>query len=166
MENKKERAILVGCEWSGISHSRFAYSMEELKRLVETAQGEAVLEVVQKRDRVDAATYIGKGKVAELRALVSELQADLIVFNAELSPSQLRNLQAAVDCRVLDRTQLILDIFATRARSKEGKLQVELAQLEYLLPRLGGRGTELSRLGGGIGTRGPGETQLETDRRH
>lgn len=166
MENNKERAILAGCEWSGGSHSRFAYSMEELRRLVETAQGEAVLEVVQKRDRADAATYIGKGKVAELKALVSELQADLIVFNAELSPSQLRNLQAAVDCRVLDRTQLILDIFATRARSKEGKLQVELAQLEYLLPRLGGRGTELSRLGGGIGTRGPGETQLETDRRH
>ncbi|WP_018660238.1 GTPase HflX [Heyndrickxia acidiproducens] len=164
-EEMKEKAILVGCE-IGDDHSRFVYSMEELQALTETARGEAVMQVVQKRDRVDASTYIGKGKIEELKALEAELEADLIIFNDELSPSQLRNLSRHLNSRVLDRTQLILDIFAQRARSKEGKLQVELAQLQYMLPRLGGQGTELSRLGGGIGTRGPGETKLESDRRH
>lgn len=140
--------------------------MEELGSLTETAQGDVLMSVVQKRDRVHSATYIGKGKVVELNALVEELEADLVIFNDELSPSQKRNLASEVNARIIDRTQLILDIFAQRARSKEGKLQVELAQLQYILPRLAGQGISLSRLGGGIGTRGPGETKLESDRRH
>lgn len=164
-ENIKEKAILVGCQFEKES-DHFHYSMEELAALTDTAQGEVVMTVTQKRERRDASTYIGKGKVEEIIALVNELEADLVIFNDELSPSQLRNLSKQIHARVIDRTQLILDIFAQRARSKEGKLQVELAQLQYLLPRLGGQGTELSRLGGGIGTRGPGETKLESDRRH
>ena len=122
--------------------------------------------VTQKREAIHPATYIGKGKVEELARLVEQLEPDVVIFNDELSPSQNRNLSRQLSVRIIDRTQLILDIFAQRARSKEGKLQVELAQLQYLLPRLSGQGTELSRLGGGIGTRGPGETKLETDRRH
>src|SRR5690606_25480376 len=122
--------------------------------------------LTQKQEKLHPATYIGKGKLEELRVLSEELEPDLIIINDELTPSQLRNLQEVLPGRVLDRTQLILDIFAQRARSREGKLQVEYAQLQYLLPRLAGQGTALSRLGGGIGTRGPGETQLETDRRH
>ncbi|MED1201912.1 GTPase HflX [Heyndrickxia acidicola] len=165
MEEQMERAILVGC-WLNEEEARFLYSMEELGALTETARGEIIATVTQKRDRIDSSTYIGKGKVEELQALEEELEADLIIFNDELSPSQLRNLSRHLNARVLDRTQLILDIFAQRARSKEGKLQVELAQLQYMLPRLVGQGSELSRLGGGIGTRGPGETKLESDRRH
>ncbi|WP_374120550.1 GTPase HflX [Neobacillus sp. PS3-40] len=145
---------------------RFQYSMEELSSLTETARGEALISVVQKRERIHPATYIGKGKVEELNALVEELEADLVIFNDELSPSQKRNLSSSLNARIIDRTQLILDIFAQRARSKEGKLQVEFAQLQYMLPRLSGQGIALSRLGGGIGTRGPGETKLESDRRH
>jgi GTP-binding protein HflX len=121
---------------------------------------------MQKRERPHPATYIGKGKVEELENLVEELEPDIVIFNDELSPSQLRNLSSNLDVRIIDRTQLILDIFAQRAKSREGKLQVELAQLQYLLPRLAGQGIALSRQGAGIGTRGPGETQLETDRRH
>lgn len=163
----REQAILVGCQLAGVDDERFRYSMEELASLVATANGEVVAEVTQKREAPHPATYIGKGKTEELAALVKELEPDLVVFNSELSPSQARNLTNLLgEVKVIDRTQLILDIFAQRARSKEGKLQVELAQLEYMLPRLSGQGEMLSRLGGGIGTRGPGETKLETDRRH
>jgi GTPase len=164
-ENIREKVILVGCQTTE-DDLHFQYSMEELESLTETAKGTVVTQVVQKRVKVHPATYIGKGKVEELQALEEELEPDLIIFNDELSPSQNRNLSAGLKARVIDRTQLILDIFAQRARSKEGKLQVELAQLQYLLPRLGGKGIEMSRLGAGIGTRGPGETKLESDRRH
>ncbi|UOE57264.1 GTPase HflX [Bacillus sp. CMF12] len=160
-----EKVILVGCH-TDEDDQRFEYSMEELESLTETANGKVLASVTQKRERVHPSTYIGKGKVEELAALQEEMEADIIIFNDELSPSQVRNLSADLDARVIDRTQLILDIFAQRARSKEGKLQVELAQLQYLLPRLSGQGVQLSRLGGGIGTRGPGETKLESDRRH
>jgi GTP-binding protein HflX len=161
-----EKAILVGCQTNEMDELRFHYSMDELVSLTETAQGEVLISVVQKRERIHPATYLGKGKVEELTALVEELEADIVIFNDELSPSQKRNLGSEINARIIDRTQLILDIFAQRARSKEGKLQVELAQLQYLLPRLAGQGIALSRLGAGIGTRGPGETKLETDRRH
>jgi GTP-binding protein HflX len=160
-----EKVILVGCHTEE-DDQRFEYSMEELESLTETANGKVLASVTQKRVRVHPSTYIGKGKVEELAALQEEVEADIIIFNDELSPSQVRNLSADLDARIIDRTQLILDIFAQRARSKEGKLQVELAQLQYLLPRLSGQGVQLSRLGGGIGTRGPGETKLESDRRH
>jgi GTPase len=166
MEEKKERALLVGCQSNRIDDERFSYSMDELKSLTETAQAEVVMAVSQKRDKIDPAKYIGKGKAEEIVNLVEELEIDIVIFNDELSPSQTRNLSELIEARIIDRTQLILDIFAQRARSKEGKLQVELAQLKYLLPRLLGQGLALSRLGGGIGTRGPGETKLETDRRH
>lgn len=140
--------------------------MDELTSLVATANGKVVATLTQRLENKHQATYIGKGKLEELQALEEELQPDLIIFNDELTPSQIRNLQVGLQARVIDRTQLILDIFAQRAKSKEGQLQVELAQLQYLLPRLAGQGIALSRLGGGIGTRGPGETKLETDRRH
>lgn len=164
LENN-EKVIIVGCQ-TAEDDLRYEYSMGELESLTETAKGKVVAKLIQKRDRAHPSTYIGKGKVAELKALEEELEADLIIFNDELSPSQVRNLSSEIGARIIDRTQLILDIFATRARSKEGKLQVELAQLQYLLPRLGGQGIALSRLGAGIGTRGPGETKLESDRRH
>ncbi|MBS4189330.1 GTPase HflX [Bacillus sp. FJAT-49705] len=160
-----ENVILVGCQ-TNEDDQRFIYSMEELGSLTETAKGKVLTTLTQKRDRIHSATYIGKGKVFELTAIQEELDADLVIFNDELSPSQVRNLSAELNAKIIDRTQLILDIFAQRARSKEGKLQVELAQLQYLLPRLAGQGIQLSRLGGGIGTRGPGETKLESDRRH
>ncbi|MFS0863877.1 GTPase HflX [Fredinandcohnia sp. 179-A 10B2 NHS] len=161
-----EKAILVGCQLQTVDDGRFEYSLDELHSLTKTAKGEVIMTITQKRERIHPATYIGKGKVEELLQLEEELEPDVIIFNDELSPSQVRNLSAKLQSRVIDRTQLILDIFASRANSKEGKLQVELAQLQYLLPRLTGKGIELSRLGGGIGTRGPGETKLETDRRH
>jgi GTP-binding protein HflX len=162
----KEKTILVGCQLPRQDDERFFYSMEELKSLTKTANGTVSAIVTQKRERYDSATFIGKGKVEEIVALEEELEADLIIFNSELSPSQVRNLSNHFQARIIDRTQLILDIFAQRAKTREGKLQVELAQLEYLLPRLSGIGATLSRLGGGIGTRGPGETKLEKDRRH
>ena len=162
---EREKAILVGCQTKE-GDLPFHYSMDELASLTKTANGEVLTTLTQKRERVSSATYIGKGKVEELKTLVDEMEAKLVIFNDELSPSQVRNIAREVDARILDRTQLILDIFAQRARSKEGKLQVELAQLQYLLPRLSGQGTQLSRLGAGIGTRGPGETKLEADRRH
>ena len=162
---EREKAILVGCQTKE-GDLPFHYSMDELASLTNTANGEVLTTLTQKRERVSPATYIGKGKVEELKTLVDEMEAKLVIFNDELSPSQVRNIAREVDARILDRTQLILDIFAQRARSKEGKLQVELAQLQYLLPRLSGQGTQLSRLGAGIGTRGPGETKLEADRRH
>ncbi|WP_442599627.1 GTPase HflX [Neobacillus sp. D3-1R] len=160
-----EKVILVGCQTTE-DDTKFQYSLDELAALVETAKGKVLGSISQKRERIHPATYIGKGKVEELKALADEMEADLIIFNDELSPSQNRNLAEHLNARIIDRTQLILDIFAQRARSKEGKLQVELAQLQYLMPRLMGQGTALSRLGGGIGTRGPGETKLESDRRH
>jgi GTPase len=132
---------------------------------VASAGGLVAAEVMQRRAKLDPATLIGAGKVEEIAGIAASVEADLVLFDHDLSPTQLRNLEAALPCRVLDRTQLILDIFARHARTSEGKLQVELAQLEYMLPRLTGKGKAMSQLGGGIGTRGPGETKLETDRR-
>ncbi len=140
-------------------------SLAEFRELVRSAGGEIAAELMQRRARLDPATLIGQGKVEEIAGVAASTNADLVLFDHDLSPTQLRNLEAALPCRVLDRTQLILDIFARHARTREGQLQVELAQLEYMLPRLTGRGKAMSQLGGGIGTRGPGETQLETDRR-
>lgn len=162
---KAERVILVGVQTTETDFG-FDYSLKELEQLTETAQGIVVGHLTQKRARADSRTYLGKGKIEELGLLVEELEADTVVFNHELTPGQTRNIQDVVEVKVIDRVQLILDIFAMHAKSKEGKLQVELAQLQYLLPRLAGQGVNLSRLGGGIGTRGPGETKLETDRRH
>ena len=139
--------------------------MAELRELAVSAGGEVAGEAFQRRQRPDPATLIGSGKVAELKGALASVESDLVIFDHELSPSQQRNLERELEVRIVDRTQLILDIFARHARTREGQLQVELAQLEYLLPRLAGRGVEMSQLGGGIGTRGPGETQLETDRR-
>jgi len=140
-------------------------SLAEFRELVASAGAQVVAELLQRRPRPDPATLVGAGKVEEIAGVAASTQADLVLFDHDLSPTQLRNLEAALRCRVLDRTQLILDIFARHARTREGQLQVELAQLEYMLPRLTGRGKAMSQLGGGIGTRGPGETQLETDRR-
>jgi GTP-binding protein HflX len=140
-------------------------SLQEFQELVTSAGGEVAAQLLQRRPRPDPATLVGAGKVEEIAGVAASTEADLVLFDHDLSPTQLRNLEAALPCRVLDRTQLILDIFARHARTREGQLQVELAQLEYLLPRLTGRGKAMSQLGGGIGTRGPGETQLETDRR-
>ena len=140
-------------------------SLEELATLVRGAGAEIAGTILQARERIEGATLIGSGKVEEAAGQARAAGADLAVFDHDLTPTQQRNLERAFDCRVVDRTQVILDIFARRARTREGQLQVELAQLNYLLPRLTGRGVEMSRLGGGIGTRGPGETQLETDRR-
>jgi len=139
--------------------------LEELSELAASAGAEIAERVFQTRPAPDAATLIGQGKVEEIAATVRSGGAEVVIFDHDLSPTQQRNLEKALDTKVIDRTQLILDIFASRARTREGRLQVELAQLNYLLPRLTGRGAEMSRLGGGIGTRGPGETQLETDRR-
>ncbi|HLT58580.1 MAG TPA: GTPase HflX [Limnochordales bacterium] len=154
-KERDERVLLIGVN----GH------LEELAELVRSAGGRVVGSVVQNLERPRAATYIGPGKAQEARALAWELDADLVVVDDELTPAQARNLEELLGVPVIDRTQLILDIFAQRARTKEGKLQVELAQLTYQLTRLAGHGAALSRLGGGIGTRGPGETQLETDRR-
>ncbi|MGA2236862.1 MAG: GTPase HflX [Terriglobales bacterium] len=140
-------------------------SLDELRALATSAGAEIAGEFTQHRDRPDPATLIGKGKLEEIAGAAASVSADVILFDHDLSPSQQRNIERVVNTRVIDRTQLILDIFARHARTREGQLQVELAQLEYLLPRLAGRGVEMSQLGGGIGTRGPGETQLETDRR-
>jgi GTPase len=140
-------------------------SLEELAELASSAGAQVVGTAMQTRPGPEAATLVGHGKVDELRAQVASLRADVLIFDHDLTPTQQRNLEKAVDCKVIDRTQLILDIFASRARTREGRMQVELAQLSYLLPRLTGHGAQMSRLGGGIGTRGPGETKLETDRR-
>jgi GTPase len=140
-------------------------SLAEFRELLLSAGGQVAAELLQRRPKPDPATLIGSGKVEEIAGVAASTQADLVLFDHDLSPTQLRNLENALPCRVLDRTQLILDIFARHARTREGQLQVELAQLEYMLPRLTGRGKAMSQLGGGIGTRGPGETQLETDRR-
>ena len=163
MEDKRQRAILVAVD---LSKYDVEVSLKELEELANTAGADVVGTMVQKRDELEKATAIGEGKVEELKQACESLDADLVIFDHELSPSQLRNLEDAVGVSVVDRTMLILDIFAARALTSEGKLQVELAQQKYLMPRLMGLGKSLSRLGGGIGTRGPGETKLETDRRH
>ncbi len=162
----QETAILVGCILDNRDEERARLSMEELYELARTANVEVLDVMTQNRDRIDPAWYLGSGKIQEIAARANDLGVDLVIFNDELSPSQNRNLETLFECKVIDRTQLILDIFAGRAHSREGKLQVELAQYNYLLPRLAGQGKQLSRLGGGIGTRGPGETKLESDRRH
>ncbi len=150
---------------SGLAGLDVEESLAEFRELVASAGGVVVAELMQRRPRPDPATLIGSGKVEEIAGVAASTEADLVLFDCDLSPTQLRNLEAALPCRVLDRTQLILDIFARHARTSEGQLQVELAQLEYMLPRLTGKGKAMSQLGGGIGTRGPGETRLETDRR-
>lgn len=160
---RPERALLVSVDTGDFDAQA---SIDELEELAHTAGAEVLAKMVQKRAAPDAATFIGSGRIAELRDFCRDHEADLLIFDGELTPSQQRNIEKLTDVRVIDRTTLILDIFAARARSSEGKLQVELAQLKYTLPRLGGKGTELSRLGGGIGTRGPGESKLESDRRH
>ena len=162
-QEKKERLILVGVSTSEADDTE--RSLDELEELVETAGGETVGRLVQNLDRINPGTYLGTGKVEELRELVWETDADGVVCDDELSPAQLRNLEQALDTKVMDRTLVILDIFASHAGSREGKLQVELAQLRYRATRLVGLRESLSRLGGGIGTRGPGEKKLEMDRR-
>jgi len=164
----QERAVLVGMEYNGMLNTlgwTIEDSVEELKQLADTAGAQVVAKFMQKRPKPDPAFFIGKGKVQELALFVQQENIDLCIFDDELSPAQQRNIEQAMGIRVLDRTALILDIFAQRARTNEGKLQVELAQLQYNLPRIMGKGLSLSRLGGGIGTRGPGETKLEVDRR-
>jgi GTP-binding protein HflX len=174
MQSAAERTLLVAVDLTSRGRGQGAAprhaldaqeSLAELAVLTESAGGKVVGRLLQQRPKIDAATLVGSGKVSEIKALVDAEQVDAVIFDQELSPTQLRNLERSLEIKVVDRTQLILDIFASRARSKEGQLQVELAQLSYLLPRLAGHGTEMSRLGGGIGTRGPGETKLETDRR-
>lgn len=162
-ETRPQRALLVSLDTGEFDAQA---SLRELEELSRTAGADPVLTLTQKRPAPDTATCLGSGMVEQAAELCRQEEIDLLLFDRELTPTQIRNLEKACQVRVIDRTTLILDIFAQRARSKEGKLQVELAQLRYLLPRLGGQGTALSRLGGGIGTRGPGETKLETDRRH
>lgn len=162
-EEKITRALLVSVDCGSFDAEA---SLDELWELVKSAGAQPILTVLQKLDRPETATFVGTGKLQEITEICSQYEIDLIVCDSELTPTQIKNLENATDVRTIDRTTLILDIFALRAKSKEGKLQVELAQLKYLLPRLTGKGIAMSRLGGGIGTRGPGETKLETDRRH
>lgn len=165
VENKKERALLVGLTLKGQDSSVTDDHLTELSLLTETAGAEIVHIITQKRERIDFTYYVGKGKCAEIKNFALELEADLIVFDDDLSPAQMRNLEREIDKRIVDRTGIILDIFARRALTREAKIEVELAQLNYLLPRLTRHWKHLSRQIGGIGVRGPGETQLETDRR-
>lgn len=162
-ENELTRVILAGVDYGSYDAEN---SMQELEELAKTAGAIVIATLIQKKSSIDTATCLGEGKLIELKELCELQEVELVVFDHELSASQLRNIERILGVRVIDRTMLILDIFAGRAVSGEGKLQVELAQLKYRLPRLSGIGTELSRLGGGIGTRGPGETKLETDKRH
>jgi GTPase len=161
----RERAALVGLALRRSKKLDAEQSIDELEGLAEAAGATVVMKIIQERPTPDPATFVGSGKLDELAAECAELEVDLVIFDNELTPAQLRHIEERIDRKVVDRTQLILDIFARRARTREGKWQVELAQLKYMLPRLAGSGTALSRLGGGIGTRGPGETKLETDRR-
>ncbi|HEY2941613.1 MAG TPA: GTPase HflX [Vicinamibacteria bacterium] len=161
----QEKAILVGVAAGARERFRTESSVEELGLLVQSAGARVVGTLIQERKRKDPATLIGRGKVEEVARVSTDRGANVVVFDDELTPAQQRNVEETVDRKTVDRTQLILDIFARRARTREGRLQVELAQLDYMLPRLAGKGVLLSRLGGGIGTRGPGETKLETDRR-
>ena len=160
-----DRVLIVGVITDQITPQRFQDTLVELARLVDTAGGDVLQTVQQKRSRIHPQTVVGEGKVQEVALTAQTIGANLVVFDRDLSPSQVRNLEAQIGVRVVDRTEVILDIFAQRAQSRAGKLQVELAQLEYMQPRLTGRGRTMSRLGGGIGTRGPGETKLETERR-
>ncbi len=164
-ENKieAERAVLVSVDTGEFDVDS---SLAELTELAKTAGAEVICEMTQKREAPEPGTYLGRGKLEELSEFCENEKPDLVIIDGELSPAQQKNIETVTDVRVIDRTTLILDIFAQRALSGEGKLQVELAQLKYALPRLGGKGVSMSRLGGGIGTRGPGETKLETDRRH
>ena len=164
-ENKQEEqtAVLAAIDTGEYDAQR---SMEELEELAKSAGAKVMGRVIQKKDRPDPATLMGSGRVEELAEFVQNSQVELVIFDHELSPAQQKNLENALGAAVIDRTTLILDIFAQRAKTSEGRLQVELAQLKYRLPRLAGQGTSLSRLGGGIGTRGPGESKLESDRRH
>ncbi len=167
MEEKKVRVVLIGASLGdGSLNDTDDASMNELGELVKTADGEVVGEIVQNIKTIDPSTYIGSGKVAEIKEFIDANDIELAVFDTELSGSITKNLESQLGVTVIDRSRLILDIFAMRAKSREGKCQVELAQLKYILPRLSGIGQSLSRLGGGIGTRGPGETKLESDRRH
>lgn len=163
-ENKEqiEKVILVGVD----TEEKAKESIDELEELAATAGANTLDKIIQKRESIHPSTYLGKGKLEEVKNRISEIDATGIICDDELSPAQMRNLEKILECKVMDRTMLILDIFAQRAKSKEGKIQVELAQLRYRLSRLAGSGTSLSRLGGGIGTRGPGEKKLETDRRY
>jgi GTP-binding protein HflX len=165
MPSSRERAALVGLIVRRVTKLDAEHSIDELAGLADAAGATVVLKIIQERPTPDPATFIGSGKLDELASECTRVGADLVIFDNELTPAQLRHIEERVGRKVVDRTQLILDIFARRARTREGKWQVELAQLKYLLPRLVGSGTALSRLGGGIGTRGPGETKLETDRR-
>lgn len=160
---RPQRAVLISIDTGGYDAEA---SLEELKELMKSAGGETVAAVTQKRDKPDSATCIGSGRLLEIKEFAQNNDIDLLVFDCELTPTQIRNLESETDIRTIDRTMLILDIFALHAKTNDGKLQVELAQLKYLMPRLTGKGREMSRLGGGIGTRGPGESKLETDRRH
>lgn len=162
-EEKITRALLVSVDTGEFDAEA---SLDELFELVKSAGAEPAFAITQKLQKPESATFVGKGKLAEIKEICENEELDLIVADSELTPTQIRNIESETNVRVIDRTTLILDIFALRARSKEGKLQVELAQLKYTLPRLTGKGIEMSRLGGGIGTRGPGETKIETDRRH
>ncbi len=166
MFRQSEKALLVGVELSQQKQVPLDESLEELSRLADTARAIVVGQMRQKRSRPDQKYFIGSGKVEELKIQAAAVQADLIIFDVDLSPSQGRNLETALEIKVIDRTELILDIFAQHARSREGQLQVELAQASFRLTRLTGQGSMMSRLGGGIGTRGPGETKLEVDRRY
>lgn len=161
-----EKILVIAVKMPDDNEHRFNSSLEELTSLSDTAGGDVIEVVTQNRRSIHPAFYIGEGKINEIKQKVDELDIDLVISNDELSPGQLRNLNDRLETPIIDRSQLILDIFARRAHTKEGQMQVELAQLEYMLPRLHGKGIELSRLGGGIGTRGPGETKLETDQRH
>lgn len=163
---EREKIILVGVFLPNKTEEAFWNSMKELHSLAKTAIAEVMDELIQKLERVNQASFIGSGKLDELAALVEMHEADVVIFNSELSATQVRNISAAVEARIIDRTQLILDIFAMCAKSREGKLQVAYAQYKYLLPRLSGQGISLSKLGGGIGSRGPGESKLEMDKRH
>lgn len=167
-EIKKERVLIAGVHQGlrNIIEDTTEESMRELEELVKTAGGEVVCEVIQNKSDIEPGTYMGEGKLEEIRIAADDLSVDCVVFDDELSPIQLRNISEILGVKVLDRSMLILDIFAMRAKSGEGKIQVELAQLKYRLPRLRGLGVQMSRTGAGIGTRGPGETKLETDRRH
>lgn len=165
LENREEktRVVLVSVDTNEYDVEA---SVEELRELSKTAGAEVVAVVIQKLDHIESSTCVGSGKLQEIKDFCESEEIDLLIFDLELSPVQIRNIEKFTDVRVIDRTMLILDIFAQRARTKEGKLQVELAQLKYMMPRLTGKGIEMSRLGAGIGTRGPGETKLETDKRH
>ncbi len=168
MQTKSERAILAGLKADIFTPAENAteQTLDELEALLETAGGTCVGRLLQNRQSPDSHSFLGEGKAEELRELAEHLEADMVIFDNDLSPSQIRALESITGVTVIDRSALILDIFAQRAKTREGRLQVELAQYQYLLPRLSGMGKSLSRLGGGIGTRGPGETKLETDRRH